>query len=211
MNEKDDLAVIATKILEVMELVGAIAKDQTNQHQKYKYRGIDDLYANLQPALLKAGVLLVPTLRSSTLEAVGTKMTRACVTVDYLFIDSATGASLSGSAPGEGLDSSDKALNKAWTAAFKYFLFQVLCIPTENSVDADSETPEQPATITASQYKTLGSLVSAATKDPEDSKALRLAVKDAIKAEFGVAGPDIPAAAFGQAKAIIETQISELL
>ena len=47
---------------------------------------------------------------------------------------------------GEGMDSGDKATNKAMSIAFKYACFQVFCIPTEEMVDPDSECHEvQPA------------------------------------------------------------------
>ena len=44
---------------------------------------------------------------------------------------------------GEGMDSGDKATNKAMAIAMKYALFQVFCIPTEEMKDPDSETPEE--------------------------------------------------------------------
>ena len=43
---------------------------------------------------------------------------------------------------GEGMDSGDKATNKAMAIAFKYACFQVFCIPTEEMNDPDSESPE---------------------------------------------------------------------
>ena len=44
---------------------------------------------------------------------------------------------------GEGMDSGDKATNKAMAAAFKYACFQTFCIPTEHLMDdPDAETPD---------------------------------------------------------------------
>ena len=40
------------------------------------------------------------------------------------------------------MDSGDKAANKAMAIGHKYALLQVLCIPTEDMVDPDSESPE---------------------------------------------------------------------
>jgi hypothetical protein len=39
------------------------------------------------------------------------------------------------------MDRGDKSINKAMSAAFKYFLFQAFCIPLQGS-DADSESHE---------------------------------------------------------------------
>ena len=51
---------------------------------------------------------------------------------------------------GEGMDSGDKASNKAMAIAMKYAMFQVFCIPTEDDPDAETppdskkKVPEQP-------------------------------------------------------------------
>jgi hypothetical protein len=47
-----------------------------------------------------------------------------------------------GPVPAEGLDSGDKATNKALSAALKYALIQTFSIPTEDMAEADFETPE---------------------------------------------------------------------
>ena len=41
---------------------------------------------------------------------------------------------------GEGMDSGDKAANKAMAIAHKYALLQTFCIPTEEQKDPDAET-----------------------------------------------------------------------
>ena len=43
---------------------------------------------------------------------------------------------------GEGMDSGDKATNKAMAIAYKYACFQTFCIPTEEMKDPDSECHE---------------------------------------------------------------------
>ena len=43
---------------------------------------------------------------------------------------------------GEAMDRSDKATNKAMSAAYKYACFQTFCIPTEGDNDADFTTHE---------------------------------------------------------------------
>ncbi len=47
-----------------------------------------------------------------------------------------------GPIPAEGLDSGDKATNKALSAALKYALIQTFSIPTEDMAEADLESPE---------------------------------------------------------------------
>ena len=40
------------------------------------------------------------------------------------------------------MDSGDKSFNKAMSAAYKYALFQVFCVPTEEMVDSEVDSPE---------------------------------------------------------------------
>ena len=65
------------------------------------------------------------------------------------------GSNVSGTLIGEGMDSGDKASNKAMSIAMKYFCFQTFMIPTEEMKDPDAEVhdnvlPRQdaPATVT---------------------------------------------------------------
>jgi hypothetical protein len=58
------------------------------------------------------------------------------------------GSSVSGVVVGEGMDSGDKAGNKALAIGHKYFYFQLFSIPTAEMVDPDAEsheiTPKEP-------------------------------------------------------------------
>jgi hypothetical protein len=50
------------------------------------------------------------------------------------------GSSISAVVIGEGMDSGDKASNKAMAVALKYALLQVFCIPTEDTKDPDADS-----------------------------------------------------------------------
>src|SRR5690606_11320769 len=52
-----------------------------------------------------------------------------------------------GPIPAEGLDSGDKATNKALSAALKYALIQTFSIPTEDMAEGDAESPEKGVSI----------------------------------------------------------------
>ena len=52
------------------------------------------------------------------------------------------GSSVSSVIPAEGMDSGDKATNKALSAALKYALIQTFSIPTHDMSEADLESPE---------------------------------------------------------------------
>lgn len=121
-----------------------ISKDSTNSFDNYKYRGIDQVLNALAPILAKEGVLIMPTVTAHAITKITTSqnkpMNHAVVTVDYTLYD-VKGDSIVHTAVGECMDRGDKAINKAMSAAFKYFLFQAFCIPLQGQ-DADSESVE---------------------------------------------------------------------
>ncbi len=125
-----------------------IGKNQQNTHQRYNFRGIDDVYNALAPSLAKNNLVIVPKMLSRDVtERPGrnnTVQSHVVVQVQYDFISAVDGSTHSVVMFGEAIDSSDKATNKAFTAAYKYACFQVFCIPTESNThnDADYSTPE---------------------------------------------------------------------
>lgn len=132
-------------ILGVMADVGFVGKDQYNKTQNYKFRGIDDVMNALHPAMVKNGVLLVPEVLEQTREErtspKGALLIYSICRVRFRFYAS-DGSFVEAVTVGEGMDSGDKASNKAMAAAMKYACFQTFCIPTEEMKDPDTESPE---------------------------------------------------------------------
>ena len=138
------MAQIYELIGKAMADIGAIGKDSINQQQKFRYRGIDAVMNALNPVLQKHGLFCVPEVLHQTREERETKMGNtllySILTVKYTMY-APDGSSVSATVIGEGMDSGDKASNKAMSVAFKYAMFQIFCIPTEEMIDPDSETP----------------------------------------------------------------------
>ena len=136
---------IYTAIMNVMKDCGAVGKDSRNPQQNYKYRGIDAVMNALNPALIKNRVFVVPEVLEQSREerqtAKGGLLIYSVCKVKYTFY-AEDGSSVSSVVTGEGMDSGDKATNKAMSAAFKYALFQTFCIPTEEMVDSEIDSPE---------------------------------------------------------------------
>ncbi|MBS6195450.1 MAG: ERF family protein [Clostridiales bacterium] len=133
--------------------VGAVAKDKINKQQGFKFRSIDDVYNALHPALAKNKVFIVPRILEQTREVVGktqkgTNMTLVICKIKFTFY-AEDGSYIESVIIGEGLDTGDKATNKAMAIAYKYACFQVFCIPTEEMVDPDAERPEMEMEQTA--------------------------------------------------------------
>ncbi len=140
---------IYSKMSSVMLEIGAIGKNQKNVAQGFKFRGIDDFINSLYPALTKHGVFMAPrctaaehevreVTRSNGKQAIDKLVT---IMMEYDFYAEDGSKVTIGPIPAEGLDSGDKATNKALSAALKYALIQTFSIPTEDMSDGDSESP----------------------------------------------------------------------
>lgn len=131
-------------IIGVMEDVGAVGKDQKNTKQNYKYRGIDDVMNALHPALVKNKIFILPNVldvkREERKGANGNNLIYTIVEVNYSFTSGEDSSSQMVHIFGEAMDSGDKSLNKALSAAYKYACFQLFSIPTEEMKDSEEDT-----------------------------------------------------------------------
>jgi len=163
----DELSKVPRVYTAISQVQGALAKQgidkaQTNRFDKYKFRGIDDVYNALAPLLADAGLVIIPQmLDCKSVERAsqgGKPMIHTTVRVDYLIYAASDGSSVTAKAFGEAIDRGDKSLAKASTAAFKYLMFQLFCIPVEGSADSDSDSHEVTVqVITAEQVSHLRS------------------------------------------------------
>lgn len=135
---------IYKSITDIMQESIAISKDKTNKQQGFKYRGIDDVMNTFYPLLSKHKVFIAPEVleqtREERLSKQGGNLIYSIMKVKYTFY-AEDGTSVSATVIGEGMDSADKASNKAMSTAMKYAMFQVFCIPTEEMQDPDGDTP----------------------------------------------------------------------
>lgn len=136
---------IYESICAIMQEAPAIAKAQKNSQQGFMYRGVDMVMNVFQPLLAKHKVFVVPAVMDCKREERQTKsggnLIYTVLTVSYTFY-AEDGSNVTAVVQGEGMDSADKSGNKAMSVAFKYAMFQVFCIPTEEMKDPDAESPE---------------------------------------------------------------------
>ena len=127
-------------ICNAMADIEPIAKARENKEQRFKFRGIDEVMNELQPVLKKYGLFVVPKVANVIRQEKPTKsggmLLYSIVTMEFTMY-AQDGTSITGSTVGEGMDSGDKASNKAMAVALKYFLLQTFCIPTEDEKDPD--------------------------------------------------------------------------
>lgn len=129
----------------IMADVGNIPKSSYNSGQKFHFRGIDSVMEAFQPALIKYGVFYTPEVieatRSERDSKSGGTLIYTRLRIKYTFY-APDGTTISAIVEGEGMDSGDKSTNKAMSAALKYALLQVFCVPADEADDADSENPQ---------------------------------------------------------------------
>lgn len=134
---------IYKKMLDVKKDFSAVSKDQKNTFQGFKFRGIDQFINALKPILDKHGVGLTTQLQQSSEEYKtndkGKTSKNVRIVMGYTFF-AEDGSTMTSSMPAEGIDTSDKATNKALSAAFKYMLIQTFAVPTEDMAIPDSES-----------------------------------------------------------------------
>lgn len=120
----------------VMADVQGLGKNQRvdSGPARFNFRGVDDVMNAVGPVLRTHGVSVVPTSVTATPEDVvtskGSKMRNVTVFVTYA-IHGPAGDTMPGAAAGEAADSGDKATPKAMSVAFRTFLLQSLCLPTD--------------------------------------------------------------------------------
>lgn len=149
---------IFSTINSVMSELGAITKNKRNQQQGFSYRGVDDVMNALNPLMVKNKLFCVPKVlrneREERQTSRGSNLLYSIVTMEYTLY-AEDGSSVSAVVIGEGMDSGDKATNKAMAIAYKYAMFQIFSIPTEETApDADRDTPEESAPEPAKQPDT---------------------------------------------------------
>lgn len=121
-----------------------ISKDRRNQQQGFNFRGIDQVYNALAPALVNHGLLILPRITERTVTERTTQkggvLFYVVVKAEFDFVSTEDGSIHTVTTYGEAMDSGDKATNKAMSIAYKYAAFQAFCIPTEETaIDADAE------------------------------------------------------------------------
>lgn len=141
-------ATIHQALAAVMADIGGVSKNDWNDHQKFKFRGIDALHNAVYGPLCKHGVFVAPEVVEAHYADVQTSQGKpsrqATLRVRYTFHGPA-GDSVSVVSQGEAMDSGDKATPKALAVAFKYALLQTFVIPTEDQDDPDHDAPERGA------------------------------------------------------------------
>jgi len=136
---------VQQRLANIMLEAKAIGKDSQNRQQGFNFRGIDAIMNHLHGIFAKYGIIILPEVLAERTEERTTKsggnLIYRVLTVRFNFV-APDGSRVYSTVIGEGMDSGDKAANKAMAVALKYALTQMLLLPYDE-VDADATTPEQ--------------------------------------------------------------------
>jgi hypothetical protein len=134
-------AKIAAALHAVMEEVSYVQKTGKNTFHNYKYAGEADLLEKLRPAMLKHGLLLLPSVRAVTCD----DHANYTVLMDYTLVHKdgdvwpvTIGAAGCGSDKSKTGTVGDKGVYKAITGANKYLLFKLFQIETGDDPEVTS-------------------------------------------------------------------------
>lgn len=142
--------------LAVMEDVREIRKTERNKQQGFSFRGVDTVVNAVGPKLREHGVIVIPNriveqLHRDVQTKNGGRQHEAIVTVEWLIIGP-DGSTMTGQSVGESADSSDKATTQAQSVAWRVFLLESLCVPTDDQ-DPDHNTIERSGEDRANEPK----------------------------------------------------------
>ena len=133
---------LAANMAEVMEKVGYVQKDATNDFQKYTYASAQAVFDKVRKELSARGIAVGGDVELVASEIVGPKDKHLVVAKHTLTFTDGTDT-LSVAALGEGIDAGDKSAMKANTAAVKYCLAKAFLISWGDDPEADSASDGQ--------------------------------------------------------------------
>ena len=179
--------VIIVYMNKVMAEVGYVHKKDENKFQKYKYAGESALLAALRPAMVKHGLVLLPSIQKvSPIDEYG----NTHVIIDYT-LTHISGAvwphPLSAAGCGNDRNSKggvgDKGLYKAITGANKYMLFKLFQLETGD--DAEKADNQEAKTQNGDMEKVMSYIRSIHQSASEEDRKARMELLHHMLAQKG--------------------------
>ena len=145
-NPFKDVKSLAKKVVEIMAEIEPLTKDGYNAAHDYKYTYQAQVLDMVRKLLVEKGIAIFPNVVSSEIlpdkSRGGMNITK--VIIDYTLVDSESGEFATLRWDGQGADTTDKGIYKAYTGTNKYFMLQTFGIPMID--DVDSSSPENDPT-----------------------------------------------------------------
>ena len=134
---------IVKKILKVMEQIGPIIKDKTNEDKNFDYASIAMIIFKAREAMIEEKIIMFP-LKIDQITARGNDV---IIGMTYRFYDTEPNDKgqcdyLDVNIPGEGCDKEGWAIYKALSGCYKYAITQTFAIPTIDDAEKSKFTSE---------------------------------------------------------------------
>ena len=206
-------------LAEIIGELGGIGKTSYNSEQRYHFRAIDAILGELHPLLARYGVVIVPDVIERIYEErtskSGTQGHCTHLHVRYT-VYGPVGDSITLSTWGEGLDYSDKATNKAMTAAYKYALLQLFAI-ADPAEDGDNDSPEggaakesAPAPVARPDVVAfVEALIASAFTKPQQKEIIEAAIGHPVQRVEALTPEEIATADAALASAIADRELGK--
>lgn len=132
---------IVNKVLKVMEKIGPIIKDKTNEDKNFDYASIAMIIFKAREAMIEEKVIMYP-LEVKQITARGNDV---LINMIYRFYDAEPDEDgkcdyMDVNVPGEGCNKEGWAVYKALSGAYKYAITQTFAIPTIDDAEKDKYT-----------------------------------------------------------------------
>lgn len=156
---------LAAKMAAIMGDVPTMIKNGQNIQQKYLYVTAEDVKAAIRPLLKKHKVAIFSSMvdvqRDTAINRNNSTVVTVLAKMRFTVVCGETGETMECDWYGEANDYADKAVNKAATAAEKYWLINTFLLSTTEP-ESDEETIESAASattpMTAEQYTAISTL-----------------------------------------------------
>ena len=127
--------------------MGGLAKTEKNKEQGWKFRSVEAALAKLKPLMDAAGVYPEPRVLGepkhlAVTSGRGTAGWRTTLMLRVRWRSSVDGSHADTVTAGEAVDYSDKATNKAMTAAWKYAIMLTFACQFEDEEETDKTSPD---------------------------------------------------------------------
>lgn len=135
-------------IVAIMAEGPSVSKSRRNTQQNYQFRGIDDLYSELQPLLAHHSLHIYPhAIQEDSIAeretAKGGVAYHVRQRIEFRVVHAQDGSWIPVVTTGEAIDhGGDKASNKAMSAALKYALIQTFLVTTGEDIDTENHSPQ---------------------------------------------------------------------
>jgi len=178
---------IYKKILQVMEDVEYLTKDDTISYKDVHYKGLSEekVTRTIRDKLVKYNIVVFPIAQSHHREG-----TLTTVDVTYRFVDVEDGSYFDAVSSGTGSDTQDKGVGKAMTYAYKYLWLRTFAIPTGEDPDKVSSAELDDKQAAARAKKARITILQLIEDNPDLPQEYRESI--ALDVDVAVEKTDVP-------------------